>query len=101
MNQEALQLEALQAKVDAMSLHLRPVLPAQTSKMNQEALQLEALQAKVDIMSAKLDFLFDKEIGSHFAWEIVDNKVVISGRRNLVEEKREAKRACLAAAGLL
>ena len=71
------------------------------AKMNTLHTQLEALQAKVDIMNAKLDFLFDKEIGNHFAWEIVDNKVVIKGRRNLAQEKKEAQRACLAAAGLL
>ena len=71
------------------------------AKMNTLHTQLEALQAKVDIMNAKLDFLFDKEIGNHFAWEIVDNKVVIKGRRNLAQEKKEAQRACLAAAGLV
>jgi len=74
------------------------------SKMNtlpDMALQLEALQTKVDIMNAKLDLLFDKEIGNHFAWEIVDNKVVIKGHRNLAQEKKEAQHACLAAAGLL
>ena len=64
-------------------------------------LQLDALQAKVDSMSAKVDFMFNKDIGNNFVWEIVDNKVVIHGRRDLIEEKREAQRACLAAAGLL
>ena len=62
--------------------------------MNTLHTQLEALQAKVDIMNAKLDFLFDKEIGNHFAWEIVDNKVVIKG--TIAQQMKEARRAALA-----
>ena len=67
-------------------------------------LQLDALQIKVDSMSAKVDFLFNKDIGNHCIWEIVDNKVVIKGVRNLKQEMRDASRlACskvLEAAGL-
>ena len=52
----------------------------------------DALQIKVDSMSAKVDFLFNKDIGNHCIWEIVDNKVVIKGVRNLKQEMKDASR---------
>ena len=46
-------------------------------------------------MSAKVDFLFDKDIGSNYVWEIVGNKVVIKG--TIAQQMKEARRFALAA----
>ena len=81
-------MEQLRQQLDALRVQ------EDLNYMEQLREQLDALQVQVDLMSAKVDFLFDRDIGNNFVWEIVDNKVVIKG--TIAQQMKEARRAALA-----